>query len=156
MDAIAQSETSVPSILGAFLIRGVARDVLPRVYLEAQSASVGLRSESSDLTLFARNPPYATGEESLPESRFSPQFASGIQPGNSEGRHSGRSLSASHARGSRDSVDPAGGRFASQTYGGGLRFQINARQDVTGYASYQKRTQDRRTLVFGLSYGIHF
>ncbi len=48
------------------------------------------------------------------------------------------------------------GRFASQTYGGGLRFQINARQDVTGYASYQKRTQDRRDTSFGLSYGIHF
>ena len=48
------------------------------------------------------------------------------------------------------------GRFASQTYGGGLRFQINARQDVTGYASYQKRTQDRTDTNFGLSYGIHF
>ena len=48
------------------------------------------------------------------------------------------------------------GRFASQTYGGGLRFQINARQDVTGYASYQKRTQDRTDTSFGLGYGIHF
>jgi len=48
------------------------------------------------------------------------------------------------------------GRFASQTYGGGLRFQIKARQDVTGYASYQKRTQDRTDTSFGLSYGIHF
>jgi tetratricopeptide (TPR) repeat protein len=48
------------------------------------------------------------------------------------------------------------GRFASQTYGGGLRFQISAGQDVTGYASYQKRTQDRTDTSFGLSYGIHF
>jgi tetratricopeptide (TPR) repeat protein len=48
------------------------------------------------------------------------------------------------------------GRFASQTYGGGLRFQINTRQDVTGYASYQKRSQDRTDTSFGLSYGIHF
>ena len=48
------------------------------------------------------------------------------------------------------------GRFASQTYGGGLRFQINARQDVSGSASYQKRTQDRTDTSFGLSYGIHF
>lgn len=48
------------------------------------------------------------------------------------------------------------GRFASQTYGGGLRFQMTARQDVTGYASYQKRTQDRTDTSFGLSYGIHF
>jgi tetratricopeptide (TPR) repeat protein len=48
------------------------------------------------------------------------------------------------------------GRFASQTYGGGLRFQINARQDVTGYASYQKRTQNRTDTSSGFSYAIHF
>ncbi len=48
------------------------------------------------------------------------------------------------------------GRFASQTYGGGLRFQINPRQDITGYSSYQKRTQGRTDTGFGLSYGIHF
>jgi tetratricopeptide (TPR) repeat protein len=48
------------------------------------------------------------------------------------------------------------GRFASQTYGGGLKFQITARQDVTGYAGYQKRTQNRTDTSFGLSYGIHF
>jgi hypothetical protein len=48
------------------------------------------------------------------------------------------------------------GRFASQTYGGGLRFQITARQDVTGYAGFQKRTQDKTDTSFGMSYGIHF
>ena len=48
------------------------------------------------------------------------------------------------------------GRFASQTYGGGVRFQITARQDVAGFGSYQKRTQDRTDTSFGLSYGIHF
>lgn len=48
------------------------------------------------------------------------------------------------------------GRFASQTYGGGLRFQITALQDVTGYGSFQKRTQNRTDTAFGLSYGIHF
>ncbi len=48
------------------------------------------------------------------------------------------------------------GRFASQTYGGGLRLRINARQDVTGSASYQKRTQDRTDTSFGFSYAIHF
>jgi tetratricopeptide (TPR) repeat protein len=48
------------------------------------------------------------------------------------------------------------GRFASQTYGGGLRFQLNARQDLTGYATYQKRTQNKTDTSFGLSYGIHF
>ena len=48
------------------------------------------------------------------------------------------------------------GRFASQTFGGGLRFQITARQDITGYAAYQKRTQDRTDTSFGMSYGIRF
>ena len=48
------------------------------------------------------------------------------------------------------------GRFASQTYGGGFKFQITARQDVTGYGGYQKRTQDRTDTSFGLSYGLHF
>jgi hypothetical protein len=48
------------------------------------------------------------------------------------------------------------GSFASQTYGGGLRFQVTARQDVTGYGSYQKRTQGRTDTAFGVSYGIHF
>jgi tetratricopeptide (TPR) repeat protein len=48
------------------------------------------------------------------------------------------------------------GRFASHTFGGGLRFQLNARQDVTGYTAYQKRTQNRTDMSFGLSYGIHF
>jgi tetratricopeptide (TPR) repeat protein len=48
------------------------------------------------------------------------------------------------------------GRFSSQTYGGGLRFQFAARQDVTGFVAYQKRTQDRRQTSFGFSYGIRF
>ena len=48
------------------------------------------------------------------------------------------------------------GRFSSQTYGGGLRFQWTARQDVTAFAAYQKRTQDRTQTSFGFSYGIRF
>lgn len=48
------------------------------------------------------------------------------------------------------------GAFASHTYGGGLRFQLNSLQDIAGYASYQKRTQDRTDTLFGFSYGIHF
>ena len=48
------------------------------------------------------------------------------------------------------------GRFSSQTYGGGLRFQLTARQDVTGFAAYQKRTHDRTETSFGFTYGIHF
>jgi tetratricopeptide (TPR) repeat protein len=48
------------------------------------------------------------------------------------------------------------GSFSSQTYGGGLRFQITPSQDVTGFAGYQKRTQNRTDTMFGMSYGIHF
>lgn len=48
------------------------------------------------------------------------------------------------------------GRFSSHTYGGGLRFQTTARQDVTGYAAYQQRRQGRSDTSFGLSYGFHF
>jgi tetratricopeptide (TPR) repeat protein len=62
-----------------------------------------------------------------------------------------------YAAGTEDFAEVAQiGRFASQTYGGGLRFQITARQDVRGYASYQKRTQGRTDTTFGFSYGIHF
>jgi len=48
------------------------------------------------------------------------------------------------------------GSFSSQTYGGGLRLQITDRQDLTGFAGYQKRTQNRTDTSFGVSYGIHF
>jgi tetratricopeptide (TPR) repeat protein len=48
------------------------------------------------------------------------------------------------------------GSFASQTYGGGLRFRFTARQDVTAYGAFQQRTQDRAQTSFGLSYGIRF
>jgi tetratricopeptide (TPR) repeat protein len=48
------------------------------------------------------------------------------------------------------------GSFASQTYGAGLRFQVNKRQDVTGYAAFQQRTQNRAETSFGFSYGIRF
>jgi hypothetical protein len=47
------------------------------------------------------------------------------------------------------------GRFASQTYGGGLRLQMTPRQDISGYAAYQKRTQGRTDIGFGFSYGLH-
>lgn len=48
------------------------------------------------------------------------------------------------------------GSFASQTYGGGLKLQLTDRQDLTGFAGYQKRTQNRTDTTFGVSYGIHF
>jgi tetratricopeptide (TPR) repeat protein len=48
------------------------------------------------------------------------------------------------------------GRFSSRTYGGGLRFRVTARQDVSGFAAYQRRTQDRTQTSFGFSYGVRF
>lgn len=48
------------------------------------------------------------------------------------------------------------GEFSSQTYGGGLRFQLTARQDVTSFGAYQRRSQDRTESSFGFSYGIRF
>jgi len=48
------------------------------------------------------------------------------------------------------------GRFASQTYGSGIRYQLTSRQELAGFVSYQKRTQDRSDLGSGLSYAIHF
>jgi len=34
--------------------------------------------------------------------------------------------------------------------------QLTAREDVTGFAAYQKRTQDRRQTSFGFTYGFRF
>ncbi len=48
------------------------------------------------------------------------------------------------------------GSFASQTYGGGLRFQFTPRQDVSAYSFYQRRTQARTQTSVGFSYGIRF
>jgi Flp pilus assembly protein TadD len=48
------------------------------------------------------------------------------------------------------------GRFASQTYGSGLRFRMTPRQGVSEYVSYQKRTQNKSDIGFGLSYDLHF
>jgi tetratricopeptide (TPR) repeat protein len=46
--------------------------------------------------------------------------------------------------------------FSSQTYGSGLRLQLTRRQDLTGFAAYQRRSQDRTELSFGFTYGIRF
>jgi tetratricopeptide (TPR) repeat protein len=48
------------------------------------------------------------------------------------------------------------GAFASQTYGGGLRFRFSERQDITCVSSYQRRTQNRTDTYLGFTYGIHF
>jgi len=37
-----------------------------------------------------------------------------------------------------------------------LRFQITPRQALTGYGSYQMRTQKQNDTAFGLTYGIYF
>ena len=47
-------------------------------------------------------------------------------------------------------------RFSAHTFGAGLRYQLAARQDITGYVSRQYRTQGQIDSSFGLSYGIRF
>jgi tetratricopeptide (TPR) repeat protein len=48
------------------------------------------------------------------------------------------------------------GRFSAHTFGGGLRYQFAARQDITGYVARQNRTQGQIDTSLGLSYGIRF
>jgi tetratricopeptide (TPR) repeat protein len=48
------------------------------------------------------------------------------------------------------------GRFASQTYGGGLRFEYSPRFYLAFNYSYQKRTQNRTDSYTGVSYGVRF
>jgi hypothetical protein len=48
------------------------------------------------------------------------------------------------------------GEFSSRTYGGGLRFQFTTRQDLSGLAAYQMRSQNRTATTLGLTYGVRF
>ena len=48
------------------------------------------------------------------------------------------------------------GRFSAHTFGGGLRYQFAARQDINGYVARQDRTGGQNDTSFGLSYGIRF
>lgn len=48
------------------------------------------------------------------------------------------------------------GRFASQTYGGSLRVRLTARQELSGYVAYQRRTRDRQETSIGISHAIRF
>ncbi|HEX9120417.1 MAG TPA: tetratricopeptide repeat protein [Terriglobales bacterium] len=48
------------------------------------------------------------------------------------------------------------GRFSARTFAGGLKYQINARQDIGGYVAYQARSQQRTQTSVGFSYGIRF
>ena len=86
--------------------------------------------------------PSVTGRMNFPLARWSPRVLSG---------------NIFFAAGSEDfaNIDQIGS-FASQTYGGGLRFQFTSRQDVTAYGLYQKRTRDRTQASFGVSYGVRF
>jgi tetratricopeptide (TPR) repeat protein len=48
------------------------------------------------------------------------------------------------------------GRFSAHAFGGGLRYQFTARQDINGYVARQNRNQGQTDTSCGLSYGIHF
>jgi tetratricopeptide (TPR) repeat protein len=48
------------------------------------------------------------------------------------------------------------GRFSAHTFGGGLRYQFAARQDITGYVARQTRTHGQIDTSLGLSYGLRF
>ena len=48
------------------------------------------------------------------------------------------------------------GRFASQTYGAGVRFEYSSRSFLAFTYSYQRRTQNRTDSYTGFSYGYRF
>jgi len=48
------------------------------------------------------------------------------------------------------------GHFSAHAIGGGLRYQLAARQDINEYVARQDRSQGQTDTSFGLSYGIHF
>jgi tetratricopeptide (TPR) repeat protein len=48
------------------------------------------------------------------------------------------------------------GSFSSHTWGGSVKLRFTARQDVTAYGAFQRRTANRTQTSFGMSYGIHF
>jgi tetratricopeptide (TPR) repeat protein len=48
------------------------------------------------------------------------------------------------------------GRFSARTWGGGARWRITRRHDVSAYVFHQNRSQQRREIGFGFSYGFRF
>jgi hypothetical protein len=48
------------------------------------------------------------------------------------------------------------GRFSARTFAAGLKYQINARQDVGGHVAFQDRSQQRTQTSVGFTYGIRF
>jgi tetratricopeptide (TPR) repeat protein len=48
------------------------------------------------------------------------------------------------------------GRFSARTFGGGLKYSLGARQELTNYVSKQYRSQGETQTSFGFGYAIHF
>jgi tetratricopeptide (TPR) repeat protein len=48
------------------------------------------------------------------------------------------------------------GRFSARTFGGGVRIAVAQRQELTGYAAYQDRSQGRTQISVGFSYAVRF
>jgi len=48
------------------------------------------------------------------------------------------------------------GHFAARTFGGGLKYQINRRQEIGMIVAYQARSQQRTQTSVGFTYGIRF
>ena len=48
------------------------------------------------------------------------------------------------------------GRFSARTFGGGLRYSLGRRQELTNYVFTQDRSQGRTQTSFGFSYAIRF
>jgi len=72
-----------------------------------------------------------------------------------EGRQLGGNIFFATGTENYSQVDQIG-RFSSHTYGGGMRFQLAAAQDVNGFAGYQQRNDGRSEMSFGFAYGIRF
>jgi tetratricopeptide (TPR) repeat protein len=48
------------------------------------------------------------------------------------------------------------GRFSARTFGGGLKYSLSSRQELTNYVFKQYRSQGQTQTSFGFSYAIHF
>ena len=48
------------------------------------------------------------------------------------------------------------GRFSAQTFGGGGKYRLSRRQDISIYVARQNRSQGRTQTSFGVNYGIFF
>jgi Tfp pilus assembly protein PilF len=48
------------------------------------------------------------------------------------------------------------GRFSARTFGGGFKYSLTSRQELTNYVFKQYRSQGQTQTSFGFSYAIHF